>query len=67
MQAVSIKQELHKLADQLSDDATWDDVAYTIYVRQKVANGLEDIEADRTICHEELKKQWKVKLANKMD
>ena len=67
MQTASVKQELHELADQLSDDATWEDVAYSIYVRQKVAKGLEDIEAGRTISHEELKQQWKQKLANKMD
>jgi len=67
MQTANIKKEVHKLADQLSDDATWEDVAYTVYVRQKVAKGLEDLEAGRTISHEELKKRWKVKLANQMD
>jgi len=67
MQTANVKEEIHKLADQLSDDATWDDVVYSIYVRQKEAKGLEDIEEGRTISHEELKKKWKVKLANKMD
>lgn len=67
MQAANIKEEVHKLADQLSEDATWDDVAYTIYVRQKVAEGLEDIDAARTISHEALRKKWELKLENKVD
>jgi len=67
MQTANIREEVHKLADQLSDDATWDDVAYTIYVRQKVDKGLADIEAGRTISHEDLRKKWELKLANKMD
>ena len=67
MQTASVREEVHKLADQLSDDATWDDVAHSIYVRQKVAKGLEDIEAGRTLSHEEVKNKWKVKLADQMD
>jgi len=67
MQAANIKEEVHKLADQLSDDATWEDVAYSISVRQKIAEGIEDIESGRVISHEELKKKWELKLANKLE
>ncbi len=67
MQTASVKDEVLKLADQLSDDATWDDVAYSIYVHQKVAKGLDDIKHGRTLSHEELKNKWKVKLADQMD
>ncbi len=67
MQATNIKAEVHKIADQLSDDATWEEVAYSIYVRQKIAEGIEDIESGRFISHEELKKNWESKLANKVE
>ena len=51
MQTANIKDEVHKLADKLPDEATWDDVAYSIYVRQAVEEGIEDIKAGRTISH----------------
>lgn len=67
MQIVNVKEAVHELAEQLSDDATWDDVAYSIYVRQAVEKGLDDVKAGRTISHEELKEKWKAKFANQMD
>lgn len=67
MSTVNVRDAVHELADQLSDDATWDDVAYSISVRQAIEKGMADVKAGRTISHEDLKKEWKVKLANKMD
>ena len=67
MQSASIKDEVYKIAEQLGEDATWDDVAYSISIRQQVACGVADIEAGRTVSHDELKKKWKSKLENKMD
>lgn len=52
---MSIREQIHDLADQLAEDATWDDVAYEIYVRQSVAQGLADIKAGRTVPAEEAK------------
>ena len=66
MQAANIKEEVHKIADQLSDDATWDDVADSIFVRQKIAEGLDDIDSGRVISHEDLKRKWEKKLADKV-
>ncbi len=67
MQSASVKQAVHELADQLSDDATWDDIVYSIYVRQSIEKGLKDVEAGRTIPHADMKKKWKAKLAAQMD
>lgn len=36
----SIREELHHLADELPDNATWKDVAYEAYVRQEIKAGL---------------------------
>lgn len=30
------KDEVRKLIDQLPDDATWEDIQYSIYVRERV-------------------------------
>jgi predicted transcriptional regulator len=37
------------------EQATWDDILYELYVKQKIEEGLADIAAGRTISHEELK------------
>ena len=37
------------LVDSLPDDATWDDLMYTIYVRRAVESGIEDSDAGRVL------------------
>jgi predicted transcriptional regulator len=49
----TIQQIVHDIADHLPEQATWDDVMYTVYVRQKIEEGLKDIEEGRTISHED--------------
>ena len=49
------KQAAKKIIDQLPDQATWDDIMYELYVKQKVEAGLADIDAGRTIPHEQVK------------
>ena len=48
-----LKQEAHRLVDQLPTDASWDDLMYEVYVRQAVDAGLADAEAGRTMTQEE--------------
>ena len=45
MQIPNIKQEAHRLVEQLPDNATWDDLAYEIYVRQAIEEGLSRVTA----------------------
>jgi len=52
----AIKEEAKKLIDILPDDATWDDLMYEIYVRQKIELGLKDIEDGNTVTLEEAEK-----------
>ena len=40
----SIKQAAHELIDHLPEQATWDDVMYTMYVRQKLERSLQAAE-----------------------
>lgn len=46
---MSVEEQVHALADQLSEEATWEDVAYEIYVRQAIERGIEASEAGRLI------------------
>jgi len=54
----AVKEELARLIEKLPDKATWDDVMYEIYVRQKVEEGLKAADEGHLIPHEEVKKRF---------
>lgn len=49
------KQAARQLLDHLPDQASWDDIMYELYVKEKIEAGLADIKAGRTIAHEQVK------------
>lgn len=49
----SLKQTVHDIADHLPEQATWDDVLYTCYIRQKLEEGLRDLDEGRSYSQEE--------------
>lgn len=49
----SIKSGARELVDNLPETATWDDLAYEVYVRQAIEIGLAGAEAGRTVAHDE--------------
>ena len=49
------KEITKQLIDCLPDPAGWDEIMYELYVRSKIEEGMADIEAGRTIPHEEVK------------
>lgn len=59
---VQTKETVRDLLDRLPDDCTLDDVLYHLYVIQAIDRGLQDVEAGRTISHEqvaeELRRKW---------
>ena len=56
----NIKQEAHKIVENLPEDSTWDDLMYQIYVRQAIEAGLEDGEAGRTIDVKEVRARFEL-------
>ena len=44
----SVKEAARAIIDQLPDDGSWDDLMYELYVKQKIEEGLADIEAGRS-------------------
>ncbi len=56
------KQTVKDLLDRLPDDCTLEDVLYHVYVVQEIERGMADVEAGRTVPHEEvaakLRKKW---------
>ena len=49
------KDAARELIEQLPDEASWDDIMYEIYVKQKIEAGLQAVEEGRVIPHEDIK------------
>lgn len=56
MRTTTVKEQAKSLLDELPDDATWDELMYRIYVRQKIAEGLQDLDEGRTHSQEEIER-----------
>jgi len=52
-----VKDEAMEIVRNLPEDASWDDVMYEFYAKQKILRGLEDIEKGKVYSHEEVKKR----------
>jgi hypothetical protein len=53
----TVKQTAHELIDHLPDQATWDDVMYTLYVRQKLERSLQAAREGRVTSQEDAKRR----------
>jgi hypothetical protein len=58
MSAVLQKEEAHKLIDQMSPTATWDDLIQQIYVREVIDRGLADSQTGRGSCVHEVRAKY---------
>jgi predicted transcriptional regulator len=58
MSSTKVKQEAHRLVDNLPENATWDDLIYEIYVRQAIEAGLADSETGRTLNVKEVRAKF---------
>ena len=54
---VTKKDLMHKVVDQLPDEADWDDAIDRLLYIEGIERGLADVKAGRVISHEELLKQ----------
>lgn len=48
----TVKEEARKLVENLPEGATWDDLMYQLYVRQKVEDGLRAADEGRLVDQE---------------
>ncbi len=51
------KEDVRQMLDKLPEDASYEDIQYHIYVRQKVARGLKDVEEGRVISQDEVEER----------
>ena len=53
-----IKSHALKLVRDLPANASWDDLMYRIYTRQKIDAGLADLDAGRAVSHQSVRKEF---------
>jgi predicted transcriptional regulator len=51
------KEQVEEILKTLPDDVSLEDIQYHIYVRQKIEQGLEDVEAGRVVSHSEVQRR----------
>ena len=51
------KQEVRKILDRVSDDASFEEIQYHIYVREKIGRGLEDVRKRRGMSQGEVERR----------
>jgi predicted transcriptional regulator len=51
------KEEVRKMLDQLPDDASFEDIQYHIYVREKIERGLKDIQEGHVLSQEDVEER----------
>jgi predicted transcriptional regulator len=49
----SAKDEVRRILEQIPDSASFEDIQYHIYVREKIERGLKDVEEGRVVGQEE--------------
>ena len=57
----SAKEEVRRLLDVIPDTASFEDIQYHIYVREKIERGLDDVKNGNLLSQEEVEqrmRQW---------
>jgi predicted transcriptional regulator len=52
----AVKKSAMQVVEKLSDGCSWDDLMYELYVRQKIDQGLDDLEKGRVVSHDEVRR-----------
>jgi hypothetical protein len=53
------KEEIRRMLDTLPDDATWEDVQYSIYVRERIERGRREADEGKVVDQEEIELRMK--------
>jgi len=51
------KDEVRRILDQMPEDASYEDIQYHIYVRQKIDRGLTDVREGRVVSQAEAERR----------
>lgn len=59
--AESIKDEVKKIAENLDENADWEDAMYALYVRESIQKGKNDVEKGEIVSHNDIKVKYNIK------
>jgi len=57
------KEEIQRMLDTLPNDATWEDIQYSIYVRERIERGRREADEGKIIDQDEIERRMKRWLA----
>lgn len=55
IQFMNAKESAQLIINQLPEQASWNDIMYELYVKQKIETGLKAVAEGRTIPHNQIK------------
>ncbi len=53
------KEEVRRILDVIPDNASFEDIQYHIYVREKIERGLKDVKEGRVLSQEEVERRMR--------
>jgi predicted transcriptional regulator len=56
---LTAKDEVRRMLEALPDDATWEDVQHSIYVRERIERGRREAEDGKVLSQEEAERRMK--------
>ena len=57
----ALKHQAHSIVEDLPENSTWEDLMYTIYVRQAIETGMEDSQTGRTVDVKQVRAKYGLK------
>ena len=55
----TVKDEIRRMIENLPDDATWEDVQYSIYVRERIERGRGEAATGKILEEDEVERRMK--------
>jgi predicted transcriptional regulator len=55
----TVKEEVRRMIESLPDDATWEDVQYSIYVRERIERGRREADDGKVLDQDEVERRMK--------
>lgn len=55
----TVKEEVRRMIESLPDDATWEDVQYSIYIRERIERGRREAADGKVLDQDEVERRMK--------
>ena len=55
----NVKEQVRELLEVLPDDVSFEDLQYHLFVREKIVQGVSDLDAGRVVSENEMEQNFK--------